>query len=286
MSLTDAVTKGPPTKRVDPAAKQARILTLDIERLPGQATLKHRGLTITGEFWDLNAWKHTIGRRIHPDDVTQWPRSICAAAKWYDQRTVMFTAEWEDGGHEAFLRQTWEWYDAADIIVGHNLDRFDTKHLKAGWAEYGWPAPAPTKSVDTLKVARSVFAFESNTLDALCKRLGVPAKSDKYDVATARAACNGDTAAQRKLANYNKGDIRATEAAYDRLRPWIPNHPNLGLYTNDDRACPNCGSDKRTLLEKDAVTGVTRYAMYRCARCGGTYRANHMRHRVVTRPVR
>ena len=286
MSLTDAVTKGPPTKRVDRAAKQARILTLDIERLPGQATLKHRGLTITGEFWDLNSWKHTIGRRIHPDDVTEWPRSICAAAKWYDERSVMFTAEWEDGGYEQFMQTTWEWYDAADIIVGHNINAFDTKKLKAGWAELGWPAPAPWKTVDTLTVARPELGFESNPLDALYKRLGIPAKNGKYDVAIARAAVAGDPVAQRKIRIYNVGDVRATEGCYDRERPWMKNHPNLGLWTQDDRACPSCGSDKRTLLEKDAITGVTRFAMYRCARCGGTYRANHMRHRVVTRSVR
>src|SRR5699024_5736596 len=32
----------------------ARVVTLDIERIPGRARVKHRGLTIEGEFWDLN----------------------------------------------------------------------------------------------------------------------------------------------------------------------------------------------------------------------------------------
>lgn len=283
MSLADALTKGPPNTR---AKTSARILTLDIERIPGRAEVQHRGLTITGDFWDLNGWKHTIGRRIHPDDVIEWPRSICAAAKWYDERGTMFTAEWEEGGHEAFMRQAWEWYDEADVVVGHNLQSFDSKHLKSAWAEYGWPAPTPWKTVDTLKVARAEFAFESNTLDALCKRLGIPAKSGKYDVATARAACAGDTAAQRKLRAYNVGDIRATEAAYNRLRPWNRSHPNLALWTDDDRACPACGSEKRTLLDKDAVTAVTRYAQYRCNRCQLVWRANYVRRRVVSRAVR
>src|SRR5699024_6090823 len=62
-----------------------RVVTLDIERIPGRARVKHRGLTIEGEFWDLNGWKHTIGRRIHPDDVTEWPRTICAAWRWYGE---------------------------------------------------------------------------------------------------------------------------------------------------------------------------------------------------------
>ena len=60
----------------------ARVVTLDIERIPGRARVKHRGLTIEGEFWDLSGWKHTIGRRIHADDVLEWPRTICAAWKF------------------------------------------------------------------------------------------------------------------------------------------------------------------------------------------------------------
>lgn len=287
VSLADAATKGPPSKRVDPSTqKNVRILTLDIERTPGRAVVQHRGLTIEGDFWDLNGWKDTIRRRIHADDVTEWPKTICGAAKWYNERNVMFSAEWEDGGYDGFMQQLWEWYDAADMVVGHNLAQFDTKKLKAGWAELGLPSPAPWRTIDTLTVARSELGFESNTLDALCKRLGITAKNGKYEVATARAAVAGDPRAQRKIRAYNVGDIRATEAAYDRLRPWIKNHPNLALWTDDDRACPTCGSDKRRLLDQDAVTPVTRYAAYRCLRCSSVYRANHVRHRVVTRPVR
>ena len=66
----------------------ARVVTLDIERIPGRARVKHRGLTIEGEFWDLSGWKHTIGRRIHADDVLEWPRTICAAWRWYGEEEV------------------------------------------------------------------------------------------------------------------------------------------------------------------------------------------------------
>ena len=66
--------------------EHVRILTFDIERIPGVAKVQHRGLTIEGEFWDLGGWKHTIGRRIHADDVLEWPRTICAAGRWYGQK--------------------------------------------------------------------------------------------------------------------------------------------------------------------------------------------------------
>lgn len=271
VSLAKAV-----SKRITPAAqKHVRVLTLDIERLPGVATVQHRGLTVTGEFWDLGGWKHVIGRRIHADDVTTWPRTICAAAKWYDERQVMFAAQWLDGGEEGFLRTVWDWYNQADIVVGHNLQAFDSKHLKAGWALRGWPSPKPWKTVDTLKVARAEFAFESNTLDSLCKRLGVKAKTDKYSAEVAWSACGGDEKAQRKIQRYNEGDVKATEALYDRVRPWIKNHPHLSMFTGEPWGCPNCGEKNlSTNGNGEAYTNVQRYRSYVCPRCGAHVRGN------------
>jgi len=273
MSLGHQIAK---RARIVPDARdQVRVLTLDIERIPGQASVQHRGLTIQGDFWDLGGWKHTINRRIHADDVTEWPRTICAAAKWYDQKDIMFTAEWGEGGHEEFMSTVWAWYDQADIVIGHNLQAFDSKHLKASWALYGWPSPRPWKTVDTLKVARSEFAFESNTLDSLCQRLGVKAKTDKYQVDVARAACAGDEKAQKKLQRYNEGDIRATEAIYDRLRPWIKNHPHLSMFTGEEWGCPNCGNkDISRYVQAEAYTNVQRYRAYQCPKCGAHIRGN------------
>src|SRR5699024_9068512 len=169
----------------------AKIVTLDIERIPGRASVKHRGLTIEGEFWDLNGWKHTIGRRIHADDVQEWPRTICAAWRWYGDDEVHFAAEWEVGGHEGFLRRLWDVADECDIAIGHNAGGFDFPILASDWAMLGLPAPSPFKVIDTLKVARSAFSMPSNTLDSLAKRLGVESKSDKYDVQVAQAAVAG-----------------------------------------------------------------------------------------------
>src|SRR4249919_3011984 len=104
----------------DRAKTGARILFLDIERMKGSATI---------EFWSLNDYQ---GRRIHADSVTEWPRTICAAWKWYGAKRVEFTSEWADGP-ETMFKRCWDAYDQADIVVGHNIDGFDTKHLNQAW---------------------------------------------------------------------------------------------------------------------------------------------------------
>lgn len=245
----------------------AKVLTLDIERIPGNATVKHRGLTISGDFWDLNSWKHTIGRRIHADDVTEWPRTICAAARWYGNDEVMFAAEWEVGGHDAFLREVWDWADSADLIIGHHAAAFDLPILAGDWAVMGLPAPSPYKVIDTLKIARRAFSLPSNTLDSLAKRLGVDAKTDKYDVSMARAAVSGDKESQERIKSYNIGDIVATEQLADRLRPYARGLPHMGMWADSELACPNCGHDM-TPTGKTAHANVQAYAALKCGHCG------------------
>ena len=245
----------------------ARVVTLDIERIPGRVRTWHRGFTIEGDVWDLNALKDITRRRIHADDMIEWPRTICAAWKWYDAESVEFAAEWQVGGYDGFMRAVWEVFDRADLIIGHNADRFDARHLMGGWAEMGLPAPSPYKVIDTLKIARGTFAYESNTLDALNKRLGIDAKTDKYDVKIARAAVNGDKDAQAVLESYNRGDIVASEALFDRLRPYARNIPHLGMWTDDEMACPSCGSTM-TATGKTVHANVQRYEHLTCPNCG------------------
>ena len=269
------------------ALSSARILVADIERLPGYAKVQHRGLTVEGSFWDLNSFKHTTGRRIHPDDVVSWPRTICAAGRFYGDKDTMFSAEWEPGGHEQFMRTMWEWVNESDAITGHNMKRFDLPKLMGGFIEYGWTPPSPVQVIDTLSEARRIAGWESNTLDSLCKRLGVKAKSDKYDPKIAQAAVDGDEKAQKKLRAYNIGDVAASTALYDRLRGYIK-HPHLGQFTGDVWSCGNCGeTDLSNHRDGEAHTYLQKYRRYQCPRCGAWMRGNtKLQDPVKTRPIR
>lgn len=258
-----------PTPRQD----ETKILILDIERVKGEATV---------EFWDLGEYKN---RRIHADDVTRWPRTICFAASWLNSSKTMFHAEWQADGYEGMLAAAWQLYDTADIVVGHNLNGFDTKKLKAGWKDLHWPSPMPWKTVDTLTVARREFGNESNTLDALCKRWGLVSKTDRYNHDLAKAACAGHKGAQRQIRAYNIGDIAATRAAYVDLMGWMPSHPIVGSEVTDELACPTCGS---TGLVRDGwwTAEVKQYARYRCPNCGQPIRSSHSRRTSNVRGVR
>lgn len=254
-----------------PMLKGHNIITLDIERFKGKCEL---------EFWSLGDFKN---RRIPADAVIEWPRTICVAWRWYGTKPVEFVAEWQEGGREAMLLAAWEAYDKADILVGHNLAAFDTKHLNSEWRDMGLNPPSPFKTVDTLKEARKHFGDESKQLAALTKRLGIPTKTDKYDVEVARQALAGNKAMQRKLANYNKGDIVATEALYDRLRGWMPHHPHVKSGNAlDVISCNQCNGrnlDRNGIKLAQQIT----YLLYRCQDCGANVQGTRHSRAATTR---
>jgi len=249
------------------------VLTLDIERAPGR---------FAADFWDLNAFKN---RRIHPDMVTEWPRTICVAWRWYGSKKAEFASEWTDGA-EGMLRRVWDAYDKADLVYGHNVDRFDTKNLSAEWLTMGLNAPSPFKILDTLKEARRTFGFESNTLASLTQRLGIDTKTDKYQIQVARDACAGNKAAQRKLKAYNIGDVAASEAFVDRLRGWIPGHPHDLIGRIDDRpTCNQCWGDN---LQPNGIKLAQQiaYKLFRCLDCGANVQGTRHARVGVTRGAR
>lgn len=261
------------------------VITLDIERLPGQARHQHRGLTIEGDFWDLNSWRHTLGYRIPHESVIEWPRTICIAWQTYGTKRVEFASEWDDGRDE-MLRRAWEAYDQAHLVYGHNVDRFDTRNLNSEWLTLGLIPPSPVKILDTLKEARKTFGFESNTLASLTKRLGVDTKTDKYSVEVARAACAGDVKAQRRIKAYNVGDIHASREFVDRLRGWIPSHPHSIIGTIDDRpTCNQCWGDNLVRNGTKLAQQIT-FLLYRCGDCGANVQGTRHSRAAVTRGAR
>jgi len=267
--LAETLKQGP--ARLNTSRKN--VVTLDIERLPGR---------FSADFWDLNAFK---GRRIHPEMVTEWPRTICVAWRWYGTKRTEFASEWGDGRDE-MLRRVWEVYDRADVIYGHNVARFDSKKLNTEWRDLGWMPPSPYKTLDTLSESRKVFGDESFTLAALTERCGIATKTDKYSVEMARAAVAGDAGAQRRLKSYNVGDIEASEQFVDRLRGWLPSHPHDLVGRPDDR--PICNQCWQDTLEPNGVklANLITYRLFRCTSCGANVQGTRHSRAATTRGAR
>jgi hypothetical protein len=244
----------------------AKILILDIERLPGLARV-----------WEPKT------RYIAPRSFVEWPKLLCWAARWYGEKEFQFAAEWID--HDAMLKEIWDLYNTADLVISYNGVNFDNRHLRSEWLEAGFQPPSPWKDVDLYKAVKT-FGFESKSLDSVSRRLGRPGKALSYDADTAFSAANGNQRAQNRLRRYNQGDVELTEWLYDRLRGWIPNHPFIG--EADSEATPRCNQCGSTKLKREPSkyrAVVIDYNLLRCESCGGLVRSGWHSRVSVTRGV-
>ena len=167
------------------------------------------------------------------------------------------------------IRELWELINKADIVIAHNGNEFDIKKANVRFIKHGLLPPADFKTIDTLKVARKYFNFNSNSLNDLGIFLGVGGKI-KVDKSVWLGCLNGDPLAWKKMRRYNRRDMTLLYDVYMRLRPWITDHPNFSL----TGGCPKCGSSK--LHQRGyGITRTGKYPRYQCQQCASWSRGKH-----------
>lgn len=160
-------------------------------------------------------------------------------------------------------------FDEADVLIAHNGDRFDIRKANARFIMQGLKPPSPYKSIDTLKAARRFFHFQSNKLDDLGQYLGVGRKLPHTGFDLWKRCMIGEKKAWQTMREYNMHDVELLERVYEKLKPYISNHPDLTIYT-DDPGCPTCRSthvQRRGFL----VSRKRKYRRYHCQNCGSWF---------------
>ena len=195
------------------------------------------------------------------------------AAKWlYDenvQSDIVTPKEARKRKDKRILESIWKLLDEAEIVIGHNLDRFDIRKLNARFIDNDLDPPSPYKTIDTLKIARREFAFVSYKQDYLTKHFKLEQKLEtSFDLWV--KCMQGDQEALKTMEEYNCHDVMGLEEVYLKLRPYIKNHPNLGVLM-DANVCPNCGCDDLEELDTYYFTTANKFQVYRCIGCKTPY---------------
>lgn len=149
----------------------------------------------------------------------------------------------------------------AEIVIGHNSRKFDDKMANMYFAKHKLGPVSPYKTVDTFSGAKGSFRFASNRLDDIAKELGFAGKTDVrvgdlwYD-----CLMKQDKKSWKLMGLYNDQDIRATADLYDIERPFIKNHPNMGVYLQQQGVCAHCGKSGtlQSRGESPRVNGMVR----------------------------
>lgn len=232
--------------------------------------------------WDIET-SHSIvaafglfNQNISHENILEDFFIICGSWKFLGEDEVHSVKVIDDGEHwDDFnvVRTIRDVLEGVDLIIGHNIDKFDIKKLNTRMVYHGLSPLPKILSIDTLKIARKFFKFTSNRLDYIAQYLDVGAKMS-VPKGNWLKVLQGDKEAINTLAEYNKTDVVINEKVYMKLRPYIHGHPHHGLLANESLdACPNCGSEK---FHKRGyrITNIGKYQRYRCQDCSAWFASN------------
>jgi DNA polymerase elongation subunit (family B) len=239
--------------------KEKKILLFDIETSPN--------LSYVWGHYEQNVIEHN----------KEW-HILSFSAKWLGDKSIItkglcdyktYKKDKEDDCE--ITKELWKLFDEAEIIIAHNGDQFDIKKVNARFVYHGLNPPTPYKTVDTKKIAKKYFSFNSNKLTDLGKHFGLGEKVKHSGFEVWTGCMMGDKKSWKEMLKYNKQDVVLLEKIYLKLRSWHTSHPNLEPFDKDRPVCPICGSH-HVQKRGTAVTKMNRYTRYQCQECGAWFR--------------
>lgn len=251
--------------------KPPSIILIDTETSP-----------LTGLSWSV--YKTNILKIIEPSKLLSFAWKVLGEKKTYCKAICDYDG-YTPGviDDEALVKDIWKVIDDADIIIGQNSEAFDLKKIYSRFIVHGLKAPSDFKSIDTLKEARKNFYFDSNKLNDLATILGVKAKLQTGGLSLWLDCIAGNSEAWKKMKLYNAGDVDSLEEVYLKIRPYILNHPNLGLIAESPEV--SCSACMSTDLQKRgySFTVAGKKRRFQCNSCGAWSTGPYQRRSVVAK---
>lgn len=248
-----------------------RILFFDLETAP-----------LLAHVW--SAYADYVGHEqmLHDSFLLTW------SAKWGDQKRIisarLTTREAQDQDDTRIVAELADLIREADIIIAHNVDRFDLPMFNNRLLLLGLEPLGPVQTIDTLKLAKSSFRLAYNKLDYLAYKLGL-GKKIKTDFNLWRQAYLGSETALAKMERYNRRDVQLLEQVFEKLKPYVKKLPRM--VDGSGVICPVCGSDhyqkRGTRYHR---TNAFNYQRFQCQNCGRYFRLKKAEPKSLeTRPI-
>jgi hypothetical protein len=213
------------------------------------------------------SWRTGYNLSIGPENILKERAIICICWKWEGEDEV-YSLTWDKKqSDKSLLKAFIKELNKADEICGHNSDRFDVKWLRTRCAFYSLPMFPKYQSLDTLKMAKSGFNFNSNKLDYIAQFLNVVKKTETggFDL-WKKVVLDNNSEALQQMVDYCKNDVTILEGVFAKLRPYVEHKFNYAtLHGEEKYCCPECGS-YNIKLKKTYTTkmGVLKHSMGCC----------------------
>lgn len=231
-----------------------KILMLDIETSPAVVYC-----------WALFKQDISVDQIITPTSVLSW------AAKWQGEDKVMFgsaNGKLEGRDFDKMIRGIHKLLGEADAVCHFNGKSFDIPRLNQEFLRLNLPPPPPIPNIDLKNVVMSKFSMTSSKLAFVGPYLKIGGKVKNAGWSLWIQCLKGNKAAWADMEKYNKQDVVLLEKLYDKVLPWIDQHPNMNHFVASEKGCcTNCGSIR---LLSNGIRRATTYAYrrFQCQDCG------------------
>ena len=234
-----------------------KVLFLDIESSPN-----------VGLFW-------SAGYKINvpSDNIIRERQIICICWKWQGEKTVHSLDYGKDGENEKeMLKDITLVINQADLIVGHNHEKFDMAFIRSRLLCYGLPPFGVISTEDTYRLSAKTFYLNSYSLNYMSKFIGVGEKIRTDYAMWKDILLRSSSTALRKMVKYCKNDVVIQEKVYDKISPFVTHSVNKALLgiSPSKFGCPSCGSMdvQRYGLR---TTRVAKQQRWKCNGCAHVY---------------
>lgn len=196
----------------------------------------------------------TFKQDITLDQILENSGMICWAAKWLGEKEVL----WGRGPKRIHALMC-----EADAVCTYNGISFDDPRLQTEFLKAGLPPTPNVPHLDLKRVIAKKFWMDSTKLAFVGPFLGIGEKIKNSGWSLWKACLDGDADAWKKMRRYNEQDVVLLEKLYEKILPWIDNHPNR----NKGMKCPSCGSSDLQRRGTHRAL-VQEYQRFQCKSCG------------------
>ncbi len=187
-------------------------------------------------------WRSGFNMTVTPESIIQERAIICVCWKWEDSDEVHSLTWDKDHCDRKLLKKFIKELEKSNEAIAHNGDRFDIKWLRTRALFHGINMNHTYDTIDTLKLAKSGFYFNSNKLDYIAKFLGVGAKLQTGLDLWKKVCLEKCEDSLEKMVDYCKQDVIVLEAVHKKLNPYVKSKVNYAVLRGGEKfECPECG---------------------------------------------
>lgn len=213
-------------------------------------------------------WQAGYKKNIDYSNIIQERAIICICYKWEDEKEV-HALTWDSRQNDKKMLQDFiKVANQAVELVGHNGDKFDLAWIRTRCVFHRIDMFPKYLTIDTLKVARAKFRFNSNKLDYIAEYLGLGNKIKTEYGLWKDILLKKDKIAMQNMVTYCKKDVTLLEDVFKILNTHIEPKTHYGVLAKELRSsCPECGSDDlRKQGMMPTISGLLKQR-YQCKTC-------------------